>query len=96
MDGSAAMLLRTFICINGRGPTALTTGIYVARVGPFRGLDTQQHRHVTDIISEIITVVDFFVSPFHVASDSTVLTDAVIVTTSAVAHLLHFTGSDVY
>jgi hypothetical protein len=25
------MLLCTFICINGRDPTALTTGIYVAR-----------------------------------------------------------------
>ncbi|GJM86625.1 hypothetical protein PR202_ga02502 [Eleusine coracana subsp. coracana] len=57
----------------------------------------QSLRFSTNILTETVTAVDFSVRPFRVASDSTtVLTDAVVVATGAVARRLHFPGSDAY
>ncbi|RCV08045.1 hypothetical protein SEVIR_1G300000v4 [Setaria viridis] len=57
----------------------------------------QSARFGTNILSETVTAVDFAARPFRVASDSTtVLADAVVVATGAVARRLHFPGSDTY
>jgi thioredoxin reductase (NADPH) len=57
----------------------------------------QSARFGTNILSETVTAVDFAARPFRVTSDSTtVLADAVIVATGAVAKRLHFPGSDTY
>ncbi|WVZ73964.1 hypothetical protein U9M48_022210 [Paspalum notatum var. saurae] len=57
----------------------------------------QSLRFGTNILTETVTAVDFSARPFRVASDSTtVLADAVIVATGAVARRLHFPGSDTY
>jgi thioredoxin reductase (NADPH) len=57
----------------------------------------QSLRFGTNILSETVTAVDFSARPFRVASDSTtVLADAVVVATGAVARRLHFAGSDAY
>ncbi|XP_010928978.3 thioredoxin reductase NTRB-like [Elaeis guineensis] len=55
----------------------------------------QSVRFGTKILTETATAVDFSGSPFRVVSSSTtVLADAVIVATGAVARRLHFPGAD--
>ncbi|KAF8643110.1 hypothetical protein HU200_066982 [Digitaria exilis] len=57
----------------------------------------QSLRFGTNILTETVTSVDFSARPFRVVSDSTtVLADAVVVATGAVARRLHFPGSDTY
>ncbi|XP_008782825.2 thioredoxin reductase NTRB-like [Phoenix dactylifera] len=55
----------------------------------------QSLRFGTEILTETATAVDFSARPFRVVSSSTtVLADAVIVATGAVARRLHFPGAD--
>ncbi|XP_066338245.1 thioredoxin reductase NTRB-like [Miscanthus floridulus] len=58
----------------------------------------QSQRFGTRILTETVAAVDLSARPFRVASDksTTVLADAVIVATGAVARRLHFPGSDAY
>ncbi|CAL5054709.1 unnamed protein product [Urochloa decumbens] len=57
----------------------------------------QSVRFGTNILTQTVVTVDFSACPFRVASDSTtVLADAVVVATGAVARRLHFPGSDAY
>ncbi|CAD6253543.1 unnamed protein product [Miscanthus lutarioriparius] len=58
----------------------------------------QSLRFGTRIVTETVAAVDLSARPFRVVSDksTTVLADAVIVATGAVARRLHFPGSDAY